>query len=118
EARTAIARIEELVREAQTTAPQELAARHAELFAENVESDFPLSRRIEYLKQALVNVGQLQSSSEANEPNFERPSCARCSLTADLGRLELYIELIPVAPYSVQTFSAEVVNGSQKVKLF
>ena len=78
ETRETIARIEQLVREAQSKTPHELAGRHADLFAENVEMDFPLSRRIEYLKQALVGVGQLNPSSEANVPTFERKSCARC----------------------------------------
>jgi len=114
----AAAKVEELVRAVSTSTPQELVAGNADLFAENVELDFPLLRRIEYLKQALVNLGQLRPLGETRAPTSERPSRARWSVRAEFGRLELYIELAPVAPFGVQTFTAEVVNGASKFKLF
>src|SRR5690606_15481002 len=114
----AAARIAELVRAVASSSPGELAARYADLFAENVEMDFPLVRRIEYLQQALVNLGQLQSDEGAPTPKSERPSCRRWSMKADFGRLELYIELAPVAPFGVQTVTADAVNGWSKVNLF
>lgn len=118
ETSAAVAKIEELVRQVPSTPAPELAARFAALFAENVELDFPLVRRIEYLRQALVNLGLLHAPDEAKEPKHDRSSCARWSLRAEYGRLELYIELAPVAPFGVQTFSAELVNGMSKVELF
>lgn len=119
----AAARIEHLVREVPVVgtgerAAVELVARYADLFAENVEMDFPMARRIEYLQQALANVGALRGANGADPPASERPSCARWSLPAEFGRLELYIELAPVAPFGVQTFSAEAVNGGRTVRLF
>ena len=118
ETEAAVGKIGALIREAATGTPGEVAARHAELFAENVELDFPLARRVEYLQQALTNLGQLRSSGESRKPTFERPSSARWWMPAQFGRLELYIELAPVAPFGVQTFAAAMVNGWQKVKLF
>jgi CubicO group peptidase (beta-lactamase class C family) len=114
----AASRLEDLVREVPTAAAVELAARYADLFAENVEMDFPVARRVEYLKQALVNLGALRPATAGRLPTSERPSQARWSVPAEFGRLELYIELMPVAPFQVQTFSAEVVNGWSKVELF
>jgi len=37
---------------------------------------------------------------------------------AEFNRLELYIELTPVAQFGVQTFSVDVVNGESRVRLF
>ncbi|HET8986248.1 MAG TPA: serine hydrolase domain-containing protein, partial [Trueperaceae bacterium] len=114
----AAARIEGMVREAPTTSADELAVRYADLFAENVEMDFPLARRVEYLKQALVNLGRLLPAKEGRVPTSERASRARWSVPAEFGRLELYIELTPVAPFQVQTFSVDAINGWSKVELF
>lgn len=114
----AATQIEELLRSVPATPAADLAARHAGLFAENVEMDFPLVRRIEYLQQALVNLGPLRPTGTGKRPTTERPSVARWSLPARFGRLELYIELAPVAPFAVQTFSAELMNGAARFRLF
>ena len=114
----ALSRIEELVRAVPSSTAGDLAGRYADLFAENVEMDFPLFRRIEYLQQALVSLGQLRPAADDRAPTCERPSRARWSVKAEFGRLELYIELAPVAPFGVQTFSADLVNGWSRVKLF
>jgi hypothetical protein len=114
----AAARLEDLVREVPTAGADDLAARYADLFAENVEMDFPLARRVEYLEQALVNIGRLRPAEANRVPTSERPSRARWSMPAEFGRLEVSIELMPVAPFKVQTFSVEVVNGWSRVDLF
>ena len=114
----AAARIEELVRAVPVAGASELAALCTDLFAENVEMDFPLARRIDYLQQALVSLGRLRPAEAAPPPTSERPSCARWSVKAEFGRLELYIELAPVAPFAVQTFSVDAINGWTKVGLF
>lgn len=110
--------IERLVKEAQATDATELMRRYAGIFAENVELDFPLSRRIEYLRQGLLSLGALRPKGETPELTTDRPASAHWSLPTEYGRLELYIELAPVAPYGVQTFSAEVVSGAGRVQLF
>lgn len=108
--------ITKLVCEARESDAAELARRYAGLFAENAEMDFPLARRIEYLQQALVSIGTPRPTGKA--PDTERPARAKWSLPAEHGRLELYLELSPVAPFGVQTFSAEVISGMGKVELF
>lgn len=107
-----------MVRAVPLSTAGELAASYAEVFAENVEMDFPLARRFEYLQHALTSLGRIRPNDDDTAPKFERPSTALWSLNAEFGRLELYIELIPVAPFEVQTFSAHLVNGWSKVKLF
>lgn len=113
----AVAKLEELVRAAPTAVATDLAVAYADLFAENVELDFPVARRIEYLQQALVNLGALLGDA-TQAPAFERPSRASWWVRAEFGRLELYLELAPVAPYGVQTFSVTAINGISSMKLF
>ncbi len=108
--------ITRLIRETPGASASELASSYASLFAENVEMDFPLARRIEYLQQALVNLGAPRAPSDKPDPS--RPATVKWTMPADYGRLEVLIELAPVAPYGVQTFSVEVFNGSRKVRLF
>lgn len=115
---TAARRIEELVRAVPGSDPAALAERYADLFAENVEPDFPVVRRIEYLQQALVSLGELRAVETPSSPRTPRPSRAEWSLPTAYGRLELYIELAPVAPYGVQTFTATLKNGHTSIELF
>ncbi len=114
----AVAEIESLVRDVRLLPAEELAARHAALFAENVELDFPLVRRIEYLEQALVSLGRLRNDDKPKAPAADRPSQARWTLKGEFGKLELHIEMAPVAPYRVQTFSAEIFSGAERTTLF
>lgn len=114
----AVARLDELVRDAVSGDATEVAARYADLFAENVELDVPLARRVEYLKQGLVNLGALRPAAEPLTPKTPRPSVASWTVHAEYGRLELYIELAPVAPFGVQTFSVEIKNGQSRIELF
>lgn len=108
--------VDEFVREARTAAPAELARRYAHVFAENAEMDFPLARRVEYLKQAFVNLGELRSRGDP-VLTHERPARAGWSVPCEFGKLELYIELAPVAPFGVQTFEVVMVNAG-RVELF
>ena len=87
-----------------------------DLFAMNVDLDFPLSARLERLDSSLVSLGRLLEP--AGQPKFERPSSARWSLPYEFGELELMIELAPVAPFGVQTFSATIVVSGNRFKLF
>lgn len=112
----AVAALTALVHEAAQAEPEVVAARHAALFADNVELDFPLRRRLEHLRAGLVNLGSLREP--ATPAVSERPCRARWTVPADYGALELFLELAPVAPFGVQTFSAEMVNGAGRVKLF
>ena len=48
----------------------------------------------------------------------EQPCRAKWHMPAELGRMELFIELMPVAPFTVQTFSAVAVSGNSRVELF
>lgn len=114
----AVARLDELVKDAVNGDASEVAARYADLFAENVELDVPLTRRVEYLKEGLVNLGALRPVAEPVTPKTPRPSVASWSVPAKYGRLEMYIELAPVAPFRVQTFSVEVKNGHSRIELF
>ena len=116
--RWTVARLDELVRDAVSGDATEVAARYADVFAENVELDVPLARRVEYLKQGLVNLGALRPAAEPLTPKTPRPSVASWTVHAEYGRLELYIELAPVAPFGVQTFSAEIKNGQSRIELF
>lgn len=109
--------VDDLVREARTGSPAEVAERYARVFAENAELDFPLARRVEYLRQAFVNLGELRPRGEP-ALTHERPARAGWSVPAEFGKLELYIELAPVAPFGVQTFEVVVQNGWGKVELF
>lgn len=110
--------LEALAREAAGTAsPEELAARYAHVFAGSVEMDFPMARRVEYLRKGLRSVGALRARDEEATVS-ERPCRARWSVAAELGRLEMSVELVPIAPYTVQTFSVEVVGGDGRVRLF
>lgn len=109
-------KLTELICEAPGADASELAGRYAAAFAENVEMDFPLVRRIEYLQQALVSLGVPRAPSE--KPDAERPATAKWSIPAQHGKLDVRIEMTPVAPYTVQTFSVEVQNGARKVNLF
>jgi len=86
------------------------------LFAVNVELDFPLERRLERLKRGLTSIGSPLRS--APEPEYGRPSAASWTLPTQFGALELRIELMPVAPFLVQTFSATAVRGGDRVRLF
>lgn len=112
----AAAALTRLVTEVGDADAGELSARYAGLFAENVELDFPLARRVEHLEDALVSLGALRPQDEP--PGTEGPARARWSVAAEHGRLELYLELSPVAPYAVQTFSATAVSGSGRFELF
>lgn len=86
------------------------------LFADNVEADFPLHRRLDYLRQGLTSLGrQVRKRSNAKH---ERPSRASWSLHHEFGLLELDIELMPIAPFAVQTFSATMVRAGNRQKLF
>ena len=109
---TAVGAITKLVRNAAGAA----TADYLGLFAENVELDLPLERRMEFLQQGLGSVGAVGAAE--GMPEFERPSCARWTLLAEHGTMELEIELMPVAPFAVQTFSATMVRGGGRVKLF
>lgn len=111
----AVAAVDDLVRAACQEDPEALALRDAGAFAGNVELDFPIARRVAYLHQALVNLGALGA---AEPPEFEQPCRARWRVPAENGRLELFVEMTPVAPYLVQTFSAVAVNGGAKLTLF
>ncbi len=97
-------------------APDTSAADWKQLFAENVEMDFPLERRLEYLRRALTSIGS--PARTVPEPVYDLPSAARWTLPAEFGALELRLELVPVAPFAVQTFSATVVRGADRVRLF
>lgn len=112
----AAAALTRLVTEAREADTAELRARYAGLFAENVELDFPLAQRVEHLKQALVSLGALRQPDEPADT--EGPARARWSLACEHGRLELYLELSPVAPYAVQTFSAALISGGERFELF
>lgn len=114
----AVSAIDALVAGAGEGDARQLAARHAELFADNVELDFPLVDRIDHLRRALVNLGRVDAAGPHAPPRFERPCRASWQVRADHGRLELFLELAPVAPFKVQTFSAVAVNGPGRVTLF
>lgn len=85
-------------------------------FADNFELDFPLERRLEYLRQARLSLGR--SLGNAESVSHERPSRARWQLRHEYGLLELYLELMPVEPFAVQTFSATVVRAGNRHRLF
>lgn len=87
----------------------------ADLFADNVEADFPLARRSDHLQQALVTLGSFR---EATAPVHARPSRARWQALFESGLLELDIELAPVRPFGVQTFSVTMERASNRIKLF
>lgn len=106
----------QMVRRAQNEDAAALALEYADVFAENVEMDFPVVRRLEYLQSALVNLGALKD--ERSEPRDDQPCRATWTIPAEYGLLELDIELAPVAPFGVQTFGATVTNGRKKVELF
>ncbi len=114
---TAVKALTALVEEARTTDAGALAARYADVFAENAELDFPLTQRIEYLKQAFVNLGAPRPAPQQPKLAHERPSQARWTVAAEFGALELYVELAPVAPFGIQTFEATVLN-SGRAELF
>jgi len=118
ETAAALEALNTLVAEAGEADPAELARRHAHLFADNFELDFPLVDRVERLKEALVALGPVRGGAPDAPPEFERPCRARWRVPAEFGRLELLIELAPVAPFKVQTFSAEAVDGPSRVTLF
>ncbi len=106
----------QLVREAHSGEVSTLAGKYAHVFAENAEMDFPIARRIQYLQSAIVNVGA--PKGEVTEPKGDQPCRARWTVPAGFGALELFIELAPVAPFGVQTFSVTAVNGIGRVRLF
>ncbi len=108
----AVSALSELARNAGNQTADHIAG----LFAENVELDFPVARRLEYLREASITLGRI--SAEADKPKFDRPSRANWKLTAEYGLLELDIELMPVAPFAVQTFSATIVRGASRIRLF
>ena len=108
----AVAVLSELV----TRAVETSAADWSGLFAENVEPDFPLERRLQFLRQGLESLGAV-GPAEA-DANYGRPSSARWTLPAEFGAIELYLELMPVAPYAVQTFSAAIIRGAGRTRLF
>lgn len=114
-------RVEDLVRQvaaAPDTPSADLVARYGDLFAENVELDVPLARRVDFLKQGLVTLGALLPRAEPLTPDTPQPSCASWTVPAQHGRLVLEVELEPLAPFRVQTFTAEVKSGSVRFGLF
>ena len=115
---TAVATLQDLVRSVGHLGAGALIERFQPVFAENVELDFPLARRVDYLQQALVSLGGVRPAGQADPPVCEQPCRARWHVPTELGRLELLIELMPVAPFAVQTFSAVAVRGSSRVLLF
>lgn len=108
----AVAVLTELVRSAMNT----VAGDWNGLFAENVEADFPLERRLTYLQQAIESAGIVGPAD--TDPKYDRRSSARWTLPAEYGALELQLELMPVAPFAVQTFSAMLVRGGSRIRLF
>lgn len=118
ETTAAVATLNEFVRAVAAGGAEWQEPRFAGLFAENVELDFPLARRVAYLRQALVGVGQLRPLAAAVAPSCDRPCRAAWNLPAEFGRLELFVEVMPVAPYALQTFSVTAVDGGGRVKLF
>ncbi len=109
ETRRAVGRITALIRS------RDLGAA-SDLFAENVEPDMPLARRMTFLEQGLTSIGRLRDAQGAAV--FDRPSTARFSIDAEFGRLEVMLELAPVSPWEVQTFQVTVVSGNGRTKLF
>lgn len=87
----------------------------AELFADNTEADFPLASRSERLQQAFTSLGRFR---EATEPVYFRPSTARWQALFEHGLLDLEIELAPVRPFGVQTFSVTMERAGNRLKLF
>lgn len=118
ETTAAVAAIDEFVRAVAAGGAAWQEPRFDGLFAENVELDFPLARRVAYIRQALIGVGQLRPTRTGAAPDCDRPCRAAWNLPTELGRLELFVELMPVAPYALQTFSVVAVNGGERVKLF
>ncbi len=114
----AVAAVENLVHSVSHLDVEALTTRLQPLLAGNVELDFPLTRRVEYLRQALVSLGEMRPAGASEPPVCEQPCRAKWQMPADLGRLELFIELMPVAPFAVQTFSAVAVSGNSRVVLF
>lgn len=98
--------------------PNPEASELADLFAMNVDLDFPVHLRMARLRDALVTLGAATTASAGPLATFERPSRARWELRHEKGRLELQLEMTPVRPFRVQTFSAVALLGDQRVKLF
>lgn len=119
ETEAAVKTATELVRAAaKDDGPEAVADRFRQAFAENAQPDFPLERRVAYLQQALASLGPVATDGPAKEPQHERPCRASWQLAAQFGHLELFVELMPVAPFLMQTFSAVAVSGGSRVKLF
>lgn len=91
-------------------------AEATDVFAMNVELDFPLAERLERLAMARMSLGE--PGGQHGEPEFARGSSARWSLAFQFGELELYVELMPVAPFRVQTFVATMVQAGSRFRLF
>jgi len=114
----AAAAVDDLVRSVGHLETAALIERFQPVFAENVERDFPLARRVEFLRQVLVSLGEVRPAGQAKPPVYEQPCRAKWHVPTELGRLELFIELMPVAPFAVQTVSAVAVRGTSRVLLF
>lgn len=84
-------------------------------FANNVALDIPLPRRAAFLRTAALSIGEL---SEATPITSEAPCRARWDIPGTHGVLRVFIELEPLAPFNVQTFSVELVNGVKRMRVF
>lgn len=84
-------------------------------FAGNVAQDVPIDLRVAFLRSAAVSIGAL---GDALPITAEAPCRARWDIPGTHGVLRVFIELEPLAPFNVQTFTVDLVNGTKRMRVF